>query len=737
MLTPIFGIRCFPHLSRLLKFCYMTSHTSNLVRPPQGTGTFGPVSQGAVVSPYRRMFQELPQFVQRVLWDHGFSRVQADAELLESMWEDEDFRDNLIQGVSVRCAVRTEEALHLLSKLVARVRDGQHSDTYMPWQQQWMLKDRCMDRAGLLQGIQDLEVDLRKWKHWKPQRVKNATPTTMRAMELSLRDRWSERLLARLLPVGMHLDNLAPLMTVPNPTKEAKHLLGITRFRTLRIHCLNLEFILKLGVKLPWTESSLRDILNMSQELELTTSRLNQMWKTVAWLAKKFGGITPDSLDRLVQKKQAVVDSLVSTTVAPQRKAVVPSIGLLIAMERALMCETLPFSSRLIMTVARFMAGSSARFNDIQHCRPKDIRLTSNSLEVTAWQSKTTGLTACSRRPCVLIAPQWSFSGAPWWTCSMTIFKKISEHPKFANMDFLLPTIGRDGRGLIARPCAYSRALRWLRDVLFRFSDDQQAATLTWHSMRVFMPDCAFQSGIPRDQRQYLGNWANESTADVYTRDKRNVVCKLWQDVCTRISTSSLQEGRQARVDLTHADYDGPKENLDSPASSLWERVSSSPGSEARGQPVSSGTVGPEETPGDQQSLSTPVKRPRTTACSASDRLPADEVPGPHGPLTVVCRVMGPNSSQKIPMHLLTPEGKAIGCGWTPSGDRIRMVLPEDFVREQTLYGECAKCFRFYSLPASWGTQTCQVDDEHDSSSGSLTDSSVDTLSDLEGVDLA
>ena len=48
---------------------------------------------------------------------------------------------------------------------------------------------------------------------------------------------------------------------------------------------------------------------------------------------------------------------------------------------------------------------------------------------------------------------------------------------------------------------------------------------------KVFVPDCAYQLGFPRDQRQYLGNWTTGTTADIYTRDKRNVVEKVWKAV--------------------------------------------------------------------------------------------------------------------------------------------------------------------------------------------------------------
>ena len=55
----------------------------------------------------------------------------------------------------------------------------------------------------------------------------------------------------------------------------------------------------------------------------------------------------------------------------------------------------------------------------------------------------------------------------------------------------------------------------------------KDVAELSWYSFRVFMPDWAFQAHIPREQRQYLGNWFKESTADVYTREKRHVMCAL------------------------------------------------------------------------------------------------------------------------------------------------------------------------------------------------------------------
>ena len=69
-----------------------------------------------------------------------------------------------------------------------------------------------------------------------------------------------------------------------------------------------------------------------------------------------------------------------------------------------------------------------------------------------------------------------------------------------------------------------------------------------------FHPRLCFPTGISRDQRRYLGNGMTESTADVYTREKRNVVVKVWHEVANNLSEISM-EGRMVREDLSHPDW--------------------------------------------------------------------------------------------------------------------------------------------------------------------------------------
>ena len=47
----------------------------------------------------------------------------------------------------------------------------------------------------------------------------------------------------------------------------------------------------------------------------------------------------------------------------------------------------------------------------------------------------------------------------------------------------------------------------------------------------------------------YLGNWLTESTADVYVREKRNVVVEIWGQVAQKVPNLNLGPGRERRVE--------------------------------------------------------------------------------------------------------------------------------------------------------------------------------------------
>ena len=259
---------------------------------------------------------------------------------------------------------------------------------------------------------------------------------------------------------------------------------------------------------------------------------------------------------RLLQKKQTVETGLTPAVVQPARKAKVPPKEVIWALEEgAAGVPLLPGANSpqkkgayapreldtFILGIVRYQVGCSARFNDLQHTAPSTLKHTTTTLEFSAWQTKTVSAARIRKHPVPLICPKYSFTGHAWWQPLLTWWTRLSKHPSFEESDYLIPTISKDGMGFIARPGQADRTLRWLKDALGRRGVPPELfQDLTWHSFRVFIPDCAFQLGISRDQRRYLGNWMTESTADVYTREKRNVVVKVWQEVANNLAEISM-----------------------------------------------------------------------------------------------------------------------------------------------------------------------------------------------------
>ena len=453
----------------------------------------------------------------------------------------------------------------------------------------------------------------------------------------------------------------------------------------------------QMGRDLPilWKESNVRELLNRLRAQEVTPHKLQLCWDTLRWFAKKFGLLAVQEEHRLLQKKKQTVETgLTPAVVQPARKARVPPKEVIWALEEgAAGVPLLPgahspqekgaYAPReldtFILGIVRYQVGCSARFNDLIRLPP--------------WSSQRG-----RRRRSVLhgsgnIRCPWFVTDHAWWQPLLTWWTRLSKHPK-------------DGMGFIARPGQADRTLRWLKDALGRLGVPPELfQDLTWHSFRVFIPDCAFQLGISRDQRRYLGNWMTESTADVYTREKRNVVVKVWHEVKPSPSKKSVKESLFS-------------ESLDEGLTVI---------SPPKDQPP---PVLEEDGSGEIQEV---PPLPEEQDSTIPSKTPADKLGPPHGPLRVVAssRKSGPTGTYKI--HLLTVDHKAVGCGWQPTA----LKAQDDHQSDPDSYQECVRCFKIFDFPSDWPVkQTAQEEDSEISSSSadSLTDDSVDTASESEKV---
>ena len=652
--------------------------------------------------------------------------------------------------------------------LMALVPSGKPSADYTARDDKAAAADVARWRARSL-SAPVLSEALMKWRHWKPGRIKALEPASQRDIEVQLRHKWADRILSYLLPHADLVSNMAVILADAPPSvatgalgpeapggvslrsgkglvrendkKEFLALMGDVRFRTLRNHCLCYEQLRRLGfVTIPWKEGDVRGLLNSLREAEVTPRKIQRVWDTLKWFSRKFGLLAVDEVARLSEKRKYIQEELVNTVTQPQRKAPVPDKSVIWALEEGAACVPIVSSSgtvapsppvldSYILGVVRFQVGCSARFSDLQHTRPGEFKVTTNTVELQAWQTKTTSAVSIKKNPVPLICPKYSFTGVEWWDGLVSTWRKLAKMEVFKDIDFIIPTISKDYQGLIPRPGAPERSLKWLKEALVRRGVSQdRVQPLTWHSFRVFMPDCAFQLQIPRDQRQYLGNWMSESTADVYTREKRMVVCSIWEKVASKLSEINLDGARMVREDLRHADWDGDDIPVAGKASSARKGAASGSLPQlASFPPVPPGLDKPTKAPRQkfQEALAKSWgKPPKQEALEAGLRI------------VHATKATGPDKQWRV--HLLDGEGKAVGCGWHPIAAKVAPLDCQDYIRESSRFPLCDRCFKLFRLPDNWAVVPEATQGEASSlssdSSGSLTDDSVDTASENEKI---
>ena len=534
-----FSVQLFPQVDCLFFLCLVSVW---LVFP-----CFAQVmmAQFKFPSPFSRAYLRSPQLLQDALARIRIGPFQTDGEFLCLMFLTpvEDEPDET--GVTHRPWTTFSRVLNDLYDHPDQFKSVTPSDSWLEWLQE-------LDEQAPFTPADKLD--------WKPAQLKDLEPTTQRALEEKLRSHWANRLISHLIPYAAEIPAMAAVMGDGDDHQEFLHLLGDARFSTLRQRCLFFERLKKQDLlQVPWTESAVRQMLSKLQPAECTPNYIQQAWDTLKWFSSKFQTLDVESLQRLQSKKKSLQETLVSTTSTPQRKAVVPSREVIWALEKGAAAVGAVSHSKgvqareaidaFIMGLVRFQVGCCARFNDMQHTSP-------GTLKMMAWQTKTASAFKIKKNPVPLIAPKLSLSGVDWWTDWVETLKTLFALERFQDMDYLIPS--KDFQGVIPRPGSSDRSLRWLKEALIRHGVAQELVQpLSWHLFRVFIPDCAYQLGIPRTQRQYLGNWQTESTADIYTREKRNVVVDIWGKVLSRLRDINLDPGKEVREDLSHEDWDG------------------------------------------------------------------------------------------------------------------------------------------------------------------------------------
>ena len=337
------------------------------------------------------------------------------------------------------------DLMRSLWKLMEKATDGKPSHTFSLQECGWELCDR-KTWAERYRPPPITQLQILKWRHWKPAQLKDLEPTTQRALEEKLRSHWANRLISHLIPFAAEIPAMAAVMGDGDDHQEFLHLLGDARFSTLRQRCLFFERLKKQDLlQVPWTESAVRQMLSKLQAAECTPNYIQQAWDTLKWFSSKFQTLDVESLQRLQSKKKSLQETLVSTTSTPQRKAVVPSREVIWALEQGAAAVGAVSHSKgvqareaidaFIMGLVRFQVGCCARFNDMQHTSPGTLKVTTSTIEMMAWQTKTASAFKIKKNPVPLIAPKLSLSGVDWWTDWVETLKTLFALERFQDFE--------------------------------------------------------------------------------------------------------------------------------------------------------------------------------------------------------------------------------------------------------------------------------------------------------------
>ncbi len=488
------------------------------------------------MSNFVEAYNSLPHSIQHVLKNDDIEALRTDAQLYLEKYEEHGGCATWATAAHLYCPEETtlqqatealERLYHKALRLVAR-----RTDTSI----QLDLDLDKRDAASTSEISLDATVTkkaLANWKHWKPSNT--ALPsTTKRQIEITLRSNWINKMLDNLLPYAADI----PYMVKYAGTDERlkwRALFGNARWGTVKHHCLVLIKVVsqQKDCPIPWTDAKVTTQILFYKVTAKTANQLRNYWNTLKFLCKTFGCPPPSECHDIVAIYKSTVDDITTQTKAKPKKAIMLPLDAILALETAATDSGLPITSRYAAAVFRLMLGNSARFDDMQHTAPNTFVEYTSTLEAKPWQTKSLERTSTKHHK-VLISTKHTFKQVQWWKIiSKTMAYFLKQRP---HMDYFLPQPNSCFTAFLDRPCTYHAALTWFKHLLYKYGVDRETVEkVTLHSLRLWMAEMAYRARVPRSDRQHIGQWAQQSTADVYTREHREVYTRIWSEVVNRM----------------------------------------------------------------------------------------------------------------------------------------------------------------------------------------------------------
>jgi len=550
------------------------------------------MDQHKLETPYMRAWAQTSEDLRSILLEMEITMAPTDGDTLLQMMKGEDkqiFRDQfreMITYAKIKEEPTVTEA-RWLQELVTLTRAAARTDITRLTPVQWMENGYIKEKAKSLDPYKkQLAKAVNKWRHYNPKNMKVAPAATQLKLEKELRTKWAVTLIKRFIPYKDEIQNMKKVQHMPDQMQEFIHLLGRSRWRTLKSWNSQLKQILKMEANfIPWNENKVREWLAKVSEAKdeeaHTPAKLQNQWNVVNKLGKLLGMLQPDDISTLASKKDAIMEELVQTLTKKDMRAIPPNVEMVELMEEQALRNG-NMVKRYMAAVWRFMVATSTRFNDIQHSAPSSVRDLPATVEAEAWQTKTTRMASKKQRPMVLVAPKISLvEAASWWKPVTETTKIFTENEDFKHMDFMVPAVTRDRTGFIPRPATNGQFLKVVREIMYESTPMDTEWSVTerngatklikaWEAIkkttnaapRVWMPEWANKANIPREERAFLGRWAEEPMADVYTREQRNKVVELWKKAKAQKGLMTSMEAVPTDMDHEHYTTDNIKPKM-------------------------------------------------------------------------------------------------------------------------------------------------------------------------------
>ena len=492
---------------------------------------------------WTKRWNELPPSYSRVLLKHSITEDPVDGRLYSRLWiRQEQGHPTLIleiiqdihrmltnQNANDEYIPPTKTELANIWRTLANMHEAMTQSTvYGNTRIQLISWLETRPDANPIAVPQEAIDAAKRYCTYNPKDTKNHDYITQQAIDKSLMEKWTHRLLDLIRPYEL------PYMTAnPEPHQQIR-LLGKTKWSTLRGYTNTLEQALKDNPDLlRWNapdkgNATIHKFLDMCQPAKMKPSKLTKIWSALNWICRKMGYDAPGDQEDLHNSYLQTTTTLDTPLYREPQRAHMPPQKVVCALEDGACDQTQTAVYRYYASALRAHLAVSARYIDMQHTSPGSLHNATEHLHMAPWQTKTT-----YRGDNILtkyIATKHTYTGHQWWK------PLVAQAPKFIqafrDMDYIYPRMNKTKNKFILQPATSNIVQTMLRHILVTQGVPRDTAhKMTLHGLRLWAAEMAYRTEVPRDLRRYIGQWSEEKTADTYTREHAIIITKIWNHI--------------------------------------------------------------------------------------------------------------------------------------------------------------------------------------------------------------